>query len=77
MNDTTDELARIALEKEAVRKAILKSLDNRCYHGRPTERLAAQIAAILIGRTHLPPATWQHLLDCTEELSNRLTYAKV
>lgn len=77
MNETNDELARIALEKEAVRKAILKSLDNQCYRGRPIERLAAQIAVTLIGRARHTPETLQRLLDCADELRGRLNSAKV
>lgn len=74
----TDEDQGIVSAKSELRQHLHRVLQRReVFHGRPTERLAAMIAAQLIGPSRHSP--WSLCLTLTQidELRARLVEAKV
>ena len=74
MSDETTPLQR----KNDLRLHLQDSLNRRdVYRGRPTERLAALIAAQLIGQDRHSPWALCYTLQQIDELQRRLKAAKV
>jgi len=66
------------LSRGEVRVALQRSLVNRkTYRGLPTERLAATIAATLIGKKRHSPHTLAYTVELLDMLRERLSSAKV
>ncbi|MFZ5708821.1 MAG: hypothetical protein ACOY4T_03920 [Pseudomonadota bacterium] len=65
----------IILAKRHLRQHLSRSM--HLFHGRPTERLAAMIAAELIGKDRQTPLMLVTLLQQLDELRGRLSSAKV
>lgn len=65
-------------QKYQLRQHLHESLQSpRVFHGQPTQRLAAMIAAELIGRERHTPWSLAVTIKRIDELRRRLTAAKV
>lgn len=74
----TDEDQRIFSAKHELRQHLQRVLQKReVFHGRPTERLAAMIAAQLIGPSRHSPWSLCVTIAQIDELRARLGAAKV
>ena len=74
----TDADQGIVLAKHELRQHLERVLQKRdVFHGRPTERLAAMIAAELIGQTRHSPWSLCVTIAQIDELRERLSAAKV
>lgn len=65
----------IIMAKHQLRQHLSQSM--HLFHGRPTERLAAMLAAELIGKDRQTPYMLVTLLHQLDELRGRLRSAKV